>query len=250
MPGRRPYWAAMLRGWTSLTTTYWPLIESRMPLSKRPNRMVASPATRAMTAMTAASRSMVRWSMASTVAEGRWPPTSGKSLKAAYGKAGLGGPVRASHDRSGDGTRRMAHPQRRRVVWGTTVGASNLVALVPSRSSRLGRSGRVHRLRAARGAFARPGGSDRADRGRRRTRLRARRPSSAAAWSASGAWRPALVEGGLAGVEVRPPSSGSSSVARAARARRPGGAMRIDLLLRDGTTVEVARGGYGEFVQP
>ena len=29
-----------------------------------------------------------------------------------------------------------------------------------------------------------------------------------------------------------------------------GGALRIDLLLRDGTTVEVARGGYGEFVQP
>jgi hypothetical protein len=29
-----------------------------------------------------------------------------------------------------------------------------------------------------------------------------------------------------------------------------GGAMRIDLLLRDGTTVEVARGGYGEFRQP
>jgi hypothetical protein len=29
-----------------------------------------------------------------------------------------------------------------------------------------------------------------------------------------------------------------------------GGAMRLDLLLRDGTTVEVARGGYGEFDQP
>ena len=29
-----------------------------------------------------------------------------------------------------------------------------------------------------------------------------------------------------------------------------GGAMRIDLLQRDGTTVEVARGGYGEFDQP
>jgi len=29
-----------------------------------------------------------------------------------------------------------------------------------------------------------------------------------------------------------------------------GGAMRMDVLLRDGTTVEVARGGYGEFVQP
>jgi hypothetical protein len=29
-----------------------------------------------------------------------------------------------------------------------------------------------------------------------------------------------------------------------------GGAMRIDLLLHDGTTVEVARGGYGEFRQP
>jgi hypothetical protein len=29
-----------------------------------------------------------------------------------------------------------------------------------------------------------------------------------------------------------------------------GGAMRIDVLLRDGTTVEVARGGYGEFRQP
>jgi hypothetical protein len=29
-----------------------------------------------------------------------------------------------------------------------------------------------------------------------------------------------------------------------------GGAMRVDLLLRDGTTVEVARGGYGEFRQP
>lgn len=29
-----------------------------------------------------------------------------------------------------------------------------------------------------------------------------------------------------------------------------GGAMRIDLLLLDGSTVEVARGGYGEFVQP
>jgi hypothetical protein len=29
-----------------------------------------------------------------------------------------------------------------------------------------------------------------------------------------------------------------------------GGAMRIDLLLEDGTTVEVARGGYGEFRQP
>ena len=27
-------------------------------------------------------------------------------------------------------------------------------------------------------------------------------------------------------------------------------AMRIDLLLLDGTTVEVARGGYGEFRQP
>jgi hypothetical protein len=29
-----------------------------------------------------------------------------------------------------------------------------------------------------------------------------------------------------------------------------GGAMRIDLVLRDGSTVEVARGGYGEFDQP
>ena len=29
-----------------------------------------------------------------------------------------------------------------------------------------------------------------------------------------------------------------------------GGAMRVDLLLLDGTTVEVARGGYGEFRQP
>ncbi len=29
-----------------------------------------------------------------------------------------------------------------------------------------------------------------------------------------------------------------------------GGAMRIDFLLRDGATVEVARGGYGEFTQP
>lgn len=29
-----------------------------------------------------------------------------------------------------------------------------------------------------------------------------------------------------------------------------GGAMRLDLVLRDGTTVEVARGGYGEFRQP
>lgn len=29
-----------------------------------------------------------------------------------------------------------------------------------------------------------------------------------------------------------------------------GGAMRIDVLLRDGSTVEVARGGYGEFRQP
>jgi len=29
-----------------------------------------------------------------------------------------------------------------------------------------------------------------------------------------------------------------------------GGAMRMDVLLRDGTTVEIARGGYGEFVQP
>ena len=29
-----------------------------------------------------------------------------------------------------------------------------------------------------------------------------------------------------------------------------GGAMRLDVLLRDGSTVEVARGGYGEFGQP
>lgn len=29
-----------------------------------------------------------------------------------------------------------------------------------------------------------------------------------------------------------------------------GGAMRMDVLLRDGTTREVARGGYGEFRQP
>jgi hypothetical protein len=29
-----------------------------------------------------------------------------------------------------------------------------------------------------------------------------------------------------------------------------GGAMRLDLLLQDGSTVEVARGGYGEFRQP
>jgi len=29
-----------------------------------------------------------------------------------------------------------------------------------------------------------------------------------------------------------------------------GGAMRLDVLLRDGSTVEVARGGYGEFRQP
>ena len=29
-----------------------------------------------------------------------------------------------------------------------------------------------------------------------------------------------------------------------------GGAMRLDVLLRDGTTREVARGGYGEFTQP
>ena len=28
------------------------------------------------------------------------------------------------------------------------------------------------------------------------------------------------------------------------------GAMRLDVLLRDGTTREVARGGYGEFTQP
>jgi hypothetical protein len=29
-----------------------------------------------------------------------------------------------------------------------------------------------------------------------------------------------------------------------------GGAMRIDLLMNDGSTVEVARGGYGDFHQP
>ena len=29
-----------------------------------------------------------------------------------------------------------------------------------------------------------------------------------------------------------------------------GGAMRMDVVLQDGTTVEVARGGYGEFRQP
>ena len=35
-----------------------------------------------------------------------------------------------------------------------------------------------------------------------------------------------------------------------ARCTAAGGAMRMDVVLQDGTTVEVARGGYGEFRQP
>ena len=57
------------------------------------------------------------------------------------------------------------------------------------------------------------------------------------------------VEGMIAGIEVsdaeRVIVSCEGDPCTAA-----GGAMRIDLLLRDGTTVEVARGGYGEFRQP
>jgi hypothetical protein len=57
------------------------------------------------------------------------------------------------------------------------------------------------------------------------------------------------VEGGVGGVDV-------SDIARVivscegSPCTAAGGAMRIDLLLRDGTTVDVARGGYGEFRQP
>lgn len=57
------------------------------------------------------------------------------------------------------------------------------------------------------------------------------------------------VEGMIAGIEVgdaeRVIVSCEGEPCTAA-----GGAMRVDLLLRDGTTVEVARGGYGEFTHP
>ena len=64
IPGRRPHRAATLRGWTSATTTYSPLVASRIPLSNRPKAIVARPATSATTAMAMATRSMVRWSIA------------------------------------------------------------------------------------------------------------------------------------------------------------------------------------------
>jgi len=57
------------------------------------------------------------------------------------------------------------------------------------------------------------------------------------------------IEGGVGGVAV-------ADIARVivscegAPCTAAGGAMRMDVLLRDGTTVEIARGGYGEFVQP
>jgi hypothetical protein len=57
------------------------------------------------------------------------------------------------------------------------------------------------------------------------------------------------LEGGVGGVDL-------ADVARVivscegAPCTAAGGAMRLDLLLRDGTVVEVARGGYGEFDQP
>ncbi len=57
------------------------------------------------------------------------------------------------------------------------------------------------------------------------------------------------VEGMIAGIEV----SDAERVIVSCEGdpcTATGGAMRIDLLLRDGTTVEVARGGYGEFRQP
>lgn len=61
--------------------------------------------------------------------------------------------------------------------------------------------------------------------------------------------RAGSIEGGVGGVDV-------ADVARVivscegAPCTAAGGAMRIDLLLGDGSTVEVARGGYGEFDQP
>src|SRR5688500_11554423 len=57
------------------------------------------------------------------------------------------------------------------------------------------------------------------------------------------------VEGRIAGIEV----SDAERVIVSCEGdpcTSTGRAMRIDLLLRDGTTVEVARGGYGEFRQP
>ncbi len=57
------------------------------------------------------------------------------------------------------------------------------------------------------------------------------------------------VEGMIAGIEVSDAERVIVSC-EGAPCTATGGAMRIDLLLRDGTTVEVARGGYGEFRQP
>lgn len=61
--------------------------------------------------------------------------------------------------------------------------------------------------------------------------------------------RAGSIEGGIGGVDV-------ADVVRVivscegATCTATGGAIRIDLLLRDGSTIEVARGGYGEFDQP
>ncbi len=57
------------------------------------------------------------------------------------------------------------------------------------------------------------------------------------------------VEGMIAGIDVRDAERVIVSC-EGDPCTATGGAMRIDLLMDDGTTVEVARGGYGEFRQP
>ena len=57
------------------------------------------------------------------------------------------------------------------------------------------------------------------------------------------------IEGMVAGLDV----SGAQRVIVSCEGEPctpTGGAMRIDLLMNDGSTVEVARGGYGDFHQP
>jgi hypothetical protein len=57
------------------------------------------------------------------------------------------------------------------------------------------------------------------------------------------------IEGGVGGVDVADIERVIVSC-EGTPCTAVGGAMRMDVLLRDGTTVEIARGGYGEYAQP
>src|SRR5687768_16508024 len=156
----------MLLGCTSVTTTYSLLVPSRMPLSYVPNTMVASPAERAIATIAAASRSMVRWSMASTVAEGH--------RQARQGNAGSGLRERAAGRRRflrarwrGDQLGTSPFTSADASSWGRPSALPSLGGDGHRRADRGRGRGRLHRLRdAAGGTFAGATRAARRDRGR------------------------------------------------------------------------------------